>query len=182
MGIFSKLFGGKGTGMQANQPTFYVFGLQGPAFGQPQGDLMPEKAKALKDGYAPAANMQLKLVRPSEWDGKINVSNSGGVITTSVNLKDHQPAMRGYLLKQAMKVSTTATGTVAMNLPYACRCAFCGTGHPGRGEDHRRGARLHGRLRHRRAGRNDEAGRAALERRRPAPLRRGFPRPGEGAI
>jgi len=25
-----------------------------------------------------------------------------------------------------MKVSTTATGTVAMNLPYACRCAFCG--------------------------------------------------------
>lgn len=126
MGIFSKLFGGKGTGTQANQPTFYVFGLQGPAFGQPQGDLMPEKAKALKDGYAPAANMQLKLVRPAEWDGKINVSNSGGVITTSVNLKDHQPAMRGYLLKQGLKAdaidrafAATDAGGLILTNPFS---------------------------------------------------------------
>lgn len=26
-----------------------------------------------------------------------------------------------------MKVSTTSTGTVTLNLPYACRCAYCGT-------------------------------------------------------
>ena len=25
-----------------------------------------------------------------------------------------------------MKVSTTSTGTVTLNLPYICRCAFCG--------------------------------------------------------
>ena len=103
MSIFSKLFGSKGTGKLAYPPTFYVFGLQGPAFGQPQGDLMPEKAKALMDGYAPAANMQLKLVRPAEWGGKINASSSGGVITTSINLKDHQPAIRSYLHRQGLK-------------------------------------------------------------------------------
>ena len=26
-----------------------------------------------------------------------------------------------------MKESTTSTGTVTLNLPYACRCAYCGT-------------------------------------------------------
>ena len=72
MGILSKLFGKKnaqspaGAGSQSKsqpqppKPTFYVFGLQGPAFsaGAAQaGDIMPEKAQKLKDDYAPAAGM-----------------------------------------------------------------------------------------------------------------------------
>ena len=54
MGFLSKLFGKKGDqspgGGRPSGPTFYVFGLQGPAFsaGAAQaGDIMPEKAQTL---------------------------------------------------------------------------------------------------------------------------------------
>ena len=88
-------------------PTFYVFGLQGPAFsaGAAQaGDIMPEKAKTLKDDYAPAAGMELKLIRPAQWGGRVKVNTPmNGLIQTSINIDDHLPAIRSYLQKNGVK-------------------------------------------------------------------------------
>ena len=118
MGILSKLFGKKnaqspaGAGSQTKsqpqppKPTFYVFGLQGPAFsaGAAQaGDIMPEKAQTLKDDYAPAAGMELKLIRPAQWGGQIKVNMPmNGLIQTSVGLEDHLPAIRSYLQRNGV--------------------------------------------------------------------------------
>ena len=119
MGILSKLFGKKnaqspaGAGTQTKsqpqppKPTFYVFGLQGPAFsaGAAQaGDIMPEKAQKLKDEYAPAADMELKLIRPNQWGGRLNVSMPmNGLIQTTIDIEDHLPAIRAYLSKNGVK-------------------------------------------------------------------------------
>ena len=117
MGFLSKLFGKKdsqpapGNRSQANnqplRPTFFVFGLQGPAFsaGAAQaGDIMPEKAQTLKDDYAPAANMELKLIRPAQWGGTVKVNTPmAGLVQTSINIDDHLPAIRSYLQKNGVK-------------------------------------------------------------------------------
>ena len=117
MGFLSKLFGKKdsqpapGNRLQANnqplRPTFFVFGLQGPAFsaGAAQaGDIMPEKAQTLKDDYAPAANMELKLIRPAQWGGTVKVNTPmAGLVQTSINIDDHLPAIRSYLQKNGVK-------------------------------------------------------------------------------
>lgn len=117
MGFLSKLFGKKdsqtasGNQSQAKaqplKPTFYVFGLQGPAFsaGAAQaGDIMPEKAQTLKDDYAPAANMELKLIRPAQWGGTVKVNTPmAGLVQTSISIDDHLPAIRSYLQKNGVK-------------------------------------------------------------------------------
>lgn len=117
MGFLSKLFGKKdsqpapGNRPQANnqplRPTFFVFGLQGPAFsaGAAQaGDIMPEKAQTLKDDYASAANMELKLIRPAQWGGTVKVNTPmAGLVQTSINIDDHLPAIRSYLQKNGVK-------------------------------------------------------------------------------
>lgn len=119
MGFLSKLFGNKKAQSQSTsknqpsgkpaaqppQPAFYVFGLQGPGFGQAQaGDIMPEKAQKLKEEYAPAANMELKLIRPAQWGGQMKVSTPmNGLIQTSINIEDHLPAIRNYLQRKGFK-------------------------------------------------------------------------------
>lgn len=117
MGFLSKLFGKKdsqtvsGNRPQAKaqplKPTFFVFGLQGPAFsaGAAQaGDIMPEKAQTLKDDYGPAADMELKLIRPAQWGGTVKVNTPmAGLVQTSINIDDHLPAIRSYLQKNGVK-------------------------------------------------------------------------------
>ena len=109
MGFLSKLFGSRGNqspaGGRPSKPTFYVFGLQGPRFGQAQGgDIMPEKAQKLKDEYGPAADMELKLIRPGQWGGRLNVSTPmNGLIQTTIAIEDHLPAIRTYLSKNGVK-------------------------------------------------------------------------------
>lgn len=111
MGFLSKLFGKKGDQSpgrgRPSGPTFYVFGLQGPGFGQAQGDdIMPEKAQKLKDEYAPAADMELKLIRPNQWGGRLNVSMPmNGLIQTTIDIEDHLPAIRAYLSKNGVKAA-----------------------------------------------------------------------------
>ena len=96
MGFLSKLFGSRGNQSPArgrpSKPTFYVFGLQGPGFGQAQGE------------YGPAADMELKLIRPSQWSGRLNVSTPmNGLIQTTIAIEDHLPAIRTYLSKNGVK-------------------------------------------------------------------------------
>ncbi len=98
-------------------PTFYVFGLKGPAFssGAAQADeIMPEKAQTLKDDYGPAAGMELKLVRPGQWGGTVKVNTPmNGLIQTSINMEDHLPAIRSYLQKNGVKAEAISKGIAA---------------------------------------------------------------------
>ena len=67
---------------------------------------MPEKAQKLKDEYAPAADMELKLIRPNQWGGRLNVSMPmNGLIQTTIDIEDHLPAIRAYLSKNGVKAA-----------------------------------------------------------------------------
>ena len=79
------------------QGTFYVFAAQGPAFGQPEGDMVAEKAENLRGEYAPAENMEFKLVRPYAWEGRVKSSSGAGIISSSFSLSDAKDAIRKYL-------------------------------------------------------------------------------------
>lgn len=86
---------------QGNQ--FYVFALQGPAFGNmPAGDIVLEKARVLYDGYEPAKDMQLKLIRPSMWSARVKSSGSYGVVSVSFSISDYTDDIRSYLLREGI--------------------------------------------------------------------------------
>ena len=82
--------------------TFYVFAAQGVAFGNPSGDMVQEKAETLANGYAPAKDMKLVIVRPDSWGGRVQSSSGGGVITSSINFADFKDAMRSWLRRNGV--------------------------------------------------------------------------------
>lgn len=79
---------------------FYVFAVQGPAFGSPSGDIVLEKANKLKAGFSNAENMELRLVRPSMWNARMNSSSTGGVVSVSYSMDSFKSEIRGYLKKE----------------------------------------------------------------------------------
>lgn len=90
---------------------FYVFAVQGPAFGMAGGsDIILEKAQTLKNGYEPAKDMDLKIIRPNQWNSNIQSSNSGGVISVSYNLEAFKDRIRTYLLKEGIPDGTIERG------------------------------------------------------------------------
>ena len=96
-----------------NRNIFYVFALKGAAFGNAGGDIeavIREKAEKLRDGYEPSKNMELSVIRPQEWGGKIEVSNQGGVISSSINIADHKQSIRNYLEKAGIAGSLIDAG------------------------------------------------------------------------
>ena len=102
-----------GESRQENKDTFYVFAAQGAAFGNVSGDIgtiIMEKAEKLRDGYEPAKNMELSVIRPEAWGGKINVSAQNGVISSSFNLANHKQAIRNYLEKAGIDSSLIDAG------------------------------------------------------------------------
>ncbi len=90
--------------------TFYVFAAQGVAFGQASGDVVAEKAEALRADYAPAKEMDFKLVRPYDWGGRVNSSNSAGVISSSFSLSDCKDEVRKYLEKDGVAAAAIDAG------------------------------------------------------------------------
>lgn len=82
--------------------TFYVFAAQGIAFGQPGGDMVQEKADQLREDYAPAAEMDYVLVRPYMWDGRVESSNSGGVMMSSFSFDSFEAGIRSYLKRKGI--------------------------------------------------------------------------------
>lgn len=96
-----------------NKDTFYVFAAKGAAFGNMAGDIeavILEKAEKLRDGYEPAKNMELSVIRPDAWGGRIEVSNQNGVISSSINFADHKQSIRNYLEKTGADSSLIEAG------------------------------------------------------------------------
>lgn len=116
---------------------FYVFAVQGPAFGVTDADLVPEKALALKNSYAPAQDMELKLVRPSMWDARVHSSSAAGMISVSYALEDFASEIRRYLKKEniadplvekglaladenSLQLTNPMSGIFVMGIPIIC--------------------------------------------------------------
>ena len=125
----------------AKKGTFYVFAVQGPAFGQPEGDVVSEKANSLRSSYEPAADMDFILVRPSSWNGRVDSSNEGGILRASYSLDDNKQGIRDYLTgigvdsasideglrisdEKGLQLSNPFSGVFVMGVPIAsCNAA-----------------------------------------------------------
>ena len=80
------------------QNRFYVFAVQGPAFGVNNGgDVVLEKAQKLKDEYEPARDMELVTIRPHMWNASIQSNSTGGMISVSYNFSNFVDEIRQYL-------------------------------------------------------------------------------------
>lgn len=87
--------------VHTQRDAFYVFAVQGPAFGAPGGgDIVMEKAQKLKDDYEPAKAMELKIIRPNMWNARIQNNSSGGIISVSYNFGAFKDEIRKYLMKE----------------------------------------------------------------------------------
>ena len=114
---------------------FYVFAARGPAFGDPQEDLIQEKAETLQKGRWPAArSMELRVVRPEEWGGQPRVSAGDGVVSCSLSFSDFEKEIRRYLSehgvgkraiddgldvfhKQGLTITNPFSGVTVMGVP-----------------------------------------------------------------
>ncbi len=113
---------------------FYVFALQGPAFGMTGGDTVLEKATTLKNDFEPAKHMELKLVRPSMWNARIQSSSSSGMVSVSYSMDGFKPEIRSYLKTEgipeeqiekgialsdenALQLSNPMSGVFVMGIP-----------------------------------------------------------------
>lgn len=86
------------TEIAPNKNCFYVFAVQGPAFGMADGgDIITEKAQKLKDEYEPAKDMELKIIRPNMWSAKLQNNSTGGMISVSYNFDQFRGEIRKYL-------------------------------------------------------------------------------------
>lgn len=91
----------------ANTPVqkdlFYVFAVQGPAFGMASGDMVLEKASKLKNDFEPAKDMELKLVRPSMWNAHVQSSSTSGMVSVSYSMDGFKAEIRSYLKKESIQ-------------------------------------------------------------------------------
>ncbi len=102
-----------GDSQKQNQDTFYVFAAKGAAFGSAPVDteaVIREKAEALRDGYEPAKNMALSVIRPAAWGGTIQSSSRNGIIMSSIRLSDHRQSIRSYLEKAGVDSALIEAG------------------------------------------------------------------------
>lgn len=77
---------------------FYVFAVRGPSLGAAGGgDIVLEKATALKNGCAPARGLGMRLVRPSMWDARVKAVGGGGVTAVSYSMDGFADDIRRYL-------------------------------------------------------------------------------------
>ena len=81
---------------------FYVFAVQGPVFGVARGDMVLEKAITLKNGFEPAKDMELKLVRPSMWCARVQSSSTSGMVSVSYSMDGFKAEIRSYLKKESI--------------------------------------------------------------------------------
>lgn len=80
--------------------TFYVFAVQGPAFGMVSGDIVLEKAQKLHNDYESAKNMPMKLIRPGMWNARAQGSSSSGVISVSYSINSFKNEIKDYLKRE----------------------------------------------------------------------------------
>jgi len=102
-----------GDSQKQSRDTFYVFAAKGAAFGSAPVDteaVIQEKAEALRDGYEPARNMALSVIRPAAWGGMIQSSSQNGIIMSSIRLSDHTQSIRNYLEKEGVDGSLIEAG------------------------------------------------------------------------
>lgn len=90
---------------------FYVFAVQGPAFGMAPGeDIILEKALKLQEEYEPAKNMQLKLIRPAMWNARVQSSSASGMISVSYSMDSFSNEIRSYLKQENIPDELIAKG------------------------------------------------------------------------
>lgn len=95
---------------------FYVFAVQGPAFGNPEGDMVREKAEALRDSYPELSkNKELRIVYPHQWGGKVESSSGAGMISYSVSFEACRTAIRRYLLDKGLDESSVEEAVSVAN-------------------------------------------------------------------
>ncbi len=122
----------------ALRSAFYVFAVQGPAFGMaPSGDLVLEKANKLKENYEAAKDMPLKLIRPNMWDARVQGGSASGVVSVSYSMEGFKDKIRGYLGKEgyadilieegialsdehSLQLSNPMSGIFVMGIPIVC--------------------------------------------------------------
>lgn len=82
---------------------FYVFAVQGPAFGSaPGGDIVLEKAQKLMGEFEPAKEMELKLVRPSMWSARVQTGGGSGMVSVSYSMDGFTNEIHEYLKKEGV--------------------------------------------------------------------------------
>ncbi len=94
---------------------FYVFAVQGPAFGTPSGDMVLEKANTLKSGYEPAKDMEMMLIRPSMWNAHVQSSSFSGVVSVSYSLDGFKNEIREYLKRENISDEQIENGLAIAN-------------------------------------------------------------------
>ena len=69
-----------------------------------------EKAQKLKSDYSPARNMELRVVRPHMWGGRVQDNSSAGIISVSYNFGEFKSEIGKYLKNEGIAEDIVENG------------------------------------------------------------------------
>jgi len=116
--------------------TFYCFIAQGRglggglglSFGGATGASVADRARSLMMRYPDSAGMRLVVVSASEWSGRAETSDNGGMFTSSFSVSDNAGAIKNYLARQGGLSSAAAQAAAEVAKALNLQSVNPGTG------------------------------------------------------